>query len=269
MAVRRSPSMTTSASRGASPVPSTTVPPRITRSAIGTLYHRGHRGSQRTLCTSVASVVKSGGQYPAQHPLDVAAQDLLDGRVRHAVVEYLLGERRQGAGVEPGGGGAVEVGADADVVVGDDADDVANRGGDVAHLDAADGGLPVADADHAAGAGDAAELVVGEVAPVVAGAAHAAVRDDHRLGRHRQHVVDGGGGYVRQVDQHAELLHALHQVAPLVGEAVLLQPVRRAAERVVEEVGEADQAESGAVQHLGVGGIVEQRVGALAAEQGA
>src|SRR5437867_11056074 len=46
-AVMRSPSIAMSAARGGVPLPSTRVPPRITRSCIGaTLYEGGRRGEE-------------------------------------------------------------------------------------------------------------------------------------------------------------------------------------------------------------------------------
>ena len=53
---------------------------------------------------------------------------------------------------------------------------------------------------------------------------------------------------MRQIDEHAALLHAPHQLAARVGEAALLDAVRRAAELVVEEVRQPDHAEAGAEQ---------------------
>ena len=69
---------------------------------------------------------------------------------------------------------------------------------------------------------------------------HAAVRDDDRLRRDREHLVDRRGREVREVDGDAELLHARERAPAELGEAALLDAVGGARVVVVEEVGEAD-----------------------------
>src|SRR3546814_15100257 len=85
----------------------------------------------------------------------VVAEPRADQRLR-----YLNEPRR----VEAHGGGAIIIAAERDIL---DADEVANmlhRPGDARGRGVADRGVPIADADQAAGRGDATDLFVGQVA---------------------------------------------------------------------------------------------------------
>lgn len=70
--------------------------------------------------------------------------------------------------------------------------DVDDGAGDVGGSEPADGDLPIADADHAAARGNPSDLLVAEVARVVAGAAHPAMGEDGRSRCDVEHVVHRG-----------------------------------------------------------------------------
>ena len=85
----------------------------------------------------------------------------------------------------------------------------------------ADGMLEERNADRAAGGGDAAQLVVPEIAGVVAGSANSGVRHDDRLRRNAQGLIDDGRRGVRQVERHSGRLHPADQLTTEVGQAAL------------------------------------------------
>ena len=103
----------------------------------------------------------------------------------------------------------------------------------------------------AARAGDAAQLVVGEVAHVVAGALHAGVRDHHRPPGHGHRVRDGAGRGVGEVEQDPPLLQAAHQRHGRVRrESALRHAVGGARPLRVEEVRRGDHAEAGVEERV-------------------
>src|SRR5256714_9840134 len=102
---------------------------------------------------------------------------------------------------------AVEVGAERDVFDSGEVSGVTNRARDGARVRAAGGRVPVADAYDASRRGDAAHLLVAQVAYMVASAAHARVRVYDGARRDREHVVNGARRGVRNVDEHAARLH--------------------------------------------------------------
>jgi hypothetical protein len=111
------------------------------------------------------------------------------------------------------------------------------------------------------------QLGVAQVAPVVAGATDAGVGDDDRAPRDRQHVVDGRGRGVREVDQHAPRLQAGDPLAALRGQPALADAVRGAADVGVEEVRGGHHAEAGVGQHVHVREVALERVRALEPEE--
>ena len=62
-------------------------------------------------------------------------------------------------------------------------------------------------------------------------------------------------------------LHPLDHLAAGIGQAALLEPVRRAAERVVEEMARRHHPEAGVRDDVDVGRIAVERVSALDREQ--
>ena len=167
----------------------------------------------------------------AQQAQDVAAHDRADARGREPVVEQGVGDLHHPGRVERHRDRAVEVGAEPDVVDPDDRHGVPDRAGDGGRVVAAARRRPEPDADDAAGRGHAADLLVGQVADVVGHAADARVRDDDRAGRDGERVVDRGRRRVRQVEEHRARLHPPDHLATEVGQAALLDAMRRAAVR--------------------------------------
>lgn len=89
----------------------------------------------------------------------------------------------------------------------DELDDMDDRASDVRGLEAADRSLPMADPDHPTRGGDAANLVVAQVAPVVTGSANASVGRDHGTRRESEGLVERRRRHVGDIDDDAEALH--------------------------------------------------------------
>ena len=153
----------------------------------------------------------------------------------------------------------------ADVLDAGHADRVADRPGDRRGIVAAAGRRPEPDADAAPPvAAIAAELLVGQVAGVVARAADAGVRHDDRSrrrspGRRRSSAAEA----CARSSDHPARLHPRDHLAARRGQAALLDAVRRAAERVVEEVARRHHPEAGVGDDVDVGRVVVERVRAL------
>jgi len=184
---------------------------------------------------------------------DVAAHDFCDGVFGETFLEQSASDQDEAGGVEGSGDGAIEIGAEGDVVHADDPDGIADGARDGVDVCAAHSGLPVTDADDAAGLGDAAELVVGEVARVVAGSLDAAVGKDDRTSGDGEHVANGLRRGMGQIDNHAAGLHEANEFAAFFSEAALGDAVSGAGERIVEKVGQADQSVAGVIDAVEIG----------------
>ena len=149
----------------------------------------------------------------------------------------------------------------------DDRYGVADRAGDGGRVVTAARRRPEADADDAAGRGHAPELLVGQVPGVVGDAADARVRHDDGARRDRQGVVDRRRRRVRQVEQHRARLHPPDHLATEVGQAALVDAVRRAAEGGVEEVRRRHHPVARVDQPIDVVEIAVERVRALDREE--
>ena len=165
--------------------------------------------------------------------------------------------------VERDGHRAVPVRAQPDVLRADDADRVDDRAGDGRRVAPAGGRVPEADAHQPAGRGDPAQLVVGEVAPVVGRRADAGVRRDDGARGHAHHVVDRGGRRVGHVRDQAARLHLADELAAERRQPALGDPVRRPAVRRVEEVRGRDHAEARLDHRVERREVGAQRVRAL------
>ena len=113
-----------------------------------------------------------------------------------------------------------------------------------------------------------AELLVGEVPRVVAGAADAGVRDHDRPPRHRQRRRRSSAAEAcarSSTIPRASIRRIISRPAP--GQAALLDAVGRAAERVVEEVARRHHPEAGVGDDLDVGRVVVERVRAFDREE--
>ena len=106
-------------------------------------------------------------------------------------------------------------------------DRVADRLRDRRTVVAATRRRPEPDPDEAARRGDTPEVLVGQVPGVVCDAANPGVRGDDRPRRQREDVVDRGDGRVRDVDEHMARLHPSDHLAARVGQAALLDAMRR------------------------------------------
>ncbi|MNQ64446.1 hypothetical protein D3C85_788700 [compost metagenome] len=132
----------------------------------------------------------------------------------------------------------------------------------------ADRGIPIADANHPAGGGDALDMGVTEVAGARAGAFDAGMGHQHRTLGHAQHIVDQRTGGVGQVHHHLLFFQAGDHAAAEGGQAALLQAVGGTADLVVEEMGQAGDAKACVIQAVDVLQLAFQRVQALGGEYG-
>src|SRR3974390_1107686 len=110
-----------------------------------------------------------------QHAAGVAAEDLPDRVVFESGREHGVYELGEASGVEAGLDRAVEIRAQPDVFDAGDLHGVTDGADDGSGIGPAVGLLEVGDADDAAGRGDAANVVVAQVAEAVAGTLHAGV----------------------------------------------------------------------------------------------
>ena len=108
--------------------------------------------------------------------------------------------------------------------------------------------LPIADANDAAGFGDAAHFVVSQVAVDLARRLHAAMAGDHGTFRHGQNLGNASMAEMRDVDDHALRLHPAQYVATKRRQSAFFQAVHRPAQFIVKEMGEPRHAEPGVVQ---------------------
>jgi hypothetical protein len=102
---------------------------------------------------------------------------------------------------------------------------------------AANRGLPVADADDASRSRDAPDLVVGQVAQVVARPLDAGVRDDHGPARECERLDDRPRRSVGEVEDDPALFHATDDRATLLREPSLRDAMGGSGEIGVDEVG--------------------------------
>src|SRR4051794_21967234 len=105
-----------------------------------------------------------------------------------------------------------------------DADEIADMSNGPRHIPGsrrADRSLPVANTDHAAGLGDALDLVVGQIAIDLARGLHAAVTGDDRTRSHREHFGHGGVTGMGEVNDHPQGFHALNNLTTEGGEPAL------------------------------------------------
>src|SRR5262245_60581361 len=201
---------------------------------------RGHIPSAvNRACSGGYVGAAASGQVLLEEAAHVPPHDRRDLLLAEAAGEERLGEQGKAARVEGSGDRAVEVGAEGDVLDPRDVHRVAQGAHDRLHVRAADRGLPEADAHDAARARDPPELLVREVAGVVAGSLYSRVRDDHGTAGHREHLLDRPGRRVGEVDEHRPLLEPVHDLAPQGREPALRDAVGGARDLVVEEVGEA------------------------------
>ena len=143
-----------------------------------------------------------------------------------------------------------------------------DRAADRADVVAAGGRRPEADADEAAGRGDAPDMGVDEIADRVVAGPDSGVRRDDRPGRDRQDVVDRAVGGVGDVDEHAPGLHPGDELASGGGQPALLDAVSGPAELVVEEVGRRHHPEAGIAQPIELGQVAVERMRTLDREEG-
>lgn len=150
---------------------------------------------------------------------------------------------------------------DADEVCG-----VADGFYDALGVVAADDGVPEPDADESAGGGDAFDLVIGEVAGVVAGATDAGVGDDDGQAAECEDFVDNFRGGVGEIDEDVEVLHELDDLASGGGESAFFDAVCGAADVVVEEVGWGHHAVADVEEELHADHVAFEAVEAFDAE---
>ena len=122
---------------------------------------------------------------------------------------------------------------------------------------------PVSHADHAARGRNLAHQIVGKVAFDRAKAVNAAVADNHRHVRHRQHVAGHLGRRMRQVQHHAAPFDVGHDGAAKVGQAKVALAVQRPAQGVVEKVLQADDAVPRGLDLVQIGNVTLKRMRAL------
>lgn len=224
--------------------------------------------------------MKAFGRYPrltqySNSRLEICQQEA-DGITAHDTGYFIVVKADCEQGVddeaEPGSvegrlDGAVVVGAEGDVVDARNVNGVADGAGDGGGVRAASGHLKIGDADDAAGAGDAAEVVITEIADIVAGAFDAAVRDDDGAGREGEDVVDGFRRCVGDVDEHAPGFHAAEHCSSEIGETALLRAGGGTGELRVEEVRGRHHAEAGVVHDVHILDVSFKDLGTLDAEE--
>ena len=177
--------------------------------------------------------------------------------------EQGLGDQREAGGIKGRGDGAVEVRAQADVIDPGYAHGISNGAGDRRSIRAAHGRVPVADADDAAGARDAAQFVVAQVAPIVTGAFDAGVRHDHGTRGHGKRAGDGLRRGVREIENHFARFHAAEHFPALFREATFFDAVRGAGEIIVEKMSGGHHAETGVEEDVNIVKITVESMRAL------
>ena len=128
--------------------------------------------------------------------------------------------------------------------------------------------------DHAALGGDRAQQVVGQVARMVEHGAGAGVRGDERRAGHLERIAHAVVRSVGDVDQHAELVGALHHGVAEVAHALVAGAVHRrlamlgvgqrtGAQVVVADVDQADGTRAAIERGVEAVDVVAERVGVL------
>ncbi len=154
--------------------------------------------------------------------------------------------------VEGSGNRTVEVRAESHVIRPDDFNGVVDGPGDGFRVLSADRFFPIADADDATLRRDRFELGVAEVAVVVAGSFDARVGDEDRPGGDGEDLFHGFCRRVGEIDEDAPPLEFRDHRSAEGGEAALVGAVSGARHFVVEEVGEADEAEARLIEGVDV-----------------
>src|SRR6516162_1830682 len=140
-----------------------------------------------------ANVPGSLRQHLQQHASDVLAHHQTNVVFRNSLLQQRFGNQRHTAGVERLGHGSIEVGTEPNVLSTHHANRVADSLGDRCGIGAAGSYVPVAHTDNTSGRSNRAQLLVTQVAAVVAHAFHASVGNDYWHGRDRGDLTQGIG----------------------------------------------------------------------------
>ena len=127
-------------------------------------------------------------------------------------------------------------------------------------------GFPVADADDTAGPRHGFELLVAQVAHVVARTLDTGVRHDDGTRGHGQYVVERLRRRVSEIDEHLLRLHPANELPAGLRQPAPADTVRGSADLVVGEMRRRHHADARREQPIQIVEIAVERVRALDAE---
>src|SRR5947209_639043 len=120
--------------------------------------------------------------------------------------------------------------------------------------------FPVANPDHTTRSGYPSDLLISDIARVVAGSFHSGMRDDHGPGRQGEDILENFARSVSQIDNHVPGLHSPDHLFSFRGQPAFLKPMRRSADVVVEEVCWRYHPNAGVKEFIDVGEVPLQSV---------
>src|ERR1041384_6942868 len=125
---------------------------------------------------------------------------------------------------------------------------------------AAYGILPVTDPDHTTRSGYPSDLLISDIARVVAGSFHSGMRDNYGQSCQGKHILEDFARSVSQIDNHVPGLHSPDHLFPFPAQPAFPKPMGRSADIVIKEVCWRHHPNAGVKEFIDVGQVPLQGV---------